>query len=53
MLTLYFAVAVGAHARSRDKVVNALPAAALLTTFAAMALTGPEQSKKQPRTAKK
>ncbi len=44
MLTLYFTLAVGAHARSRDKVVNALPAAALLITFAAMALTDPERS---------
>lgn len=44
MLTLYFALAVGAHVRSRDKVVNALPAAALLTAFAAMTLKGPEPS---------
>lgn len=35
MLTLYFVLAVGAHVRVRDKVVNALPAAALLTAFAA------------------
>lgn len=46
MLTLYFALAVGAHARARDKAVNALPAAALLTTFAVMTLKGPEPSKK-------
>lgn len=46
MLTLYFALAVGAHLRSRDKLVNALPAAALLTTFAAMTVKGPEQSQK-------
>jgi hypothetical protein len=44
MLTLYFALAVGAHVRSRDKVVNALPAAALLTTFAVMAVKGPESA---------
>lgn len=41
MLTLYFALAVGAHVRARDKVVNAVPAAALLTTFAVMTATGP------------
>jgi hypothetical protein len=45
MLTLYFALAVGAHVRSRDKVVNALPAAAFLATFAAMTVTGPERSR--------
>ena len=42
MLTLYFVLAVGAHVRVRDKVVNTLPAAALLTTFAAMAAKGPD-----------
>ena len=46
MLSLYFALAVGAHARARDKIVNALPAAALLTTFAAMTVKGPEPSHK-------
>jgi len=46
MLTLYFALAVGAHVRARDKVVNALPAAALLTTFAVMTAKGPEPSHK-------
>ena len=46
MLTLYFALAVGAHVRSCDKVVNALPAAALPTMFAAMTLGGPEQSQR-------
>ena len=45
MLTLYFLLAVGAHVRVRDKVVNALPAAALLTTFAAMTAKGPEPPK--------
>jgi hypothetical protein len=44
MLTLYFALAVGAHLRARDKVVNALPAAALLTTFAVMVVKGPESA---------
>ena len=46
MLTLYFALAVGAHVRVRDTVVNTLPAAALLTTFAAMTFKGPEASQK-------
>jgi len=46
MLTLYFALAVGAHVRARDKVGNALPAAALLTTFAVMTFKGPEPSHK-------
>jgi hypothetical protein len=46
MLTLYFALAVGAHVRSRDKVINSLPAAALLTTFAAMTVKGPEPAQK-------
>ena len=44
MLTLYFALAVGAHVRSHDKAVNALPAVALLTTFAFMTVKGPEPS---------
>ena len=46
MLTLYFALAVGAHVRVRDTVVNTLPAAAFLTTFAVMTLKGPEPSHK-------
>ncbi len=48
MLTLYFALAVGAHVRVRDKVVNALPAVAFLTTFAVMTIKGPEQSEESP-----
>ena len=43
MLTLYFALAVGAHIRVRDKVVNGLPAAAFLALFAAMTVKGPDQ----------
>ena len=46
MLTLYFVLAVGAHVRARDKVVNALPAAALLTTFAVMTVNGPGSSQR-------
>ena len=44
MLTLYFALAVGAHIRVRDKVVNGLPAALFLALFAAMTVKGPDQN---------
>lgn len=44
MLTLYFLLALGAHIRVRDKVVNALPAAMFLATFAAMTAKGPQRS---------
>jgi hypothetical protein len=44
MLTLYFALAVGAHLRVRDKVVNGLPAAIFLALFAAMTVKGPDQN---------
>jgi hypothetical protein len=44
MLTLYFVLAVGAHIRVRDKVVNTLPAASLLATFAVMTAKGPDRS---------
>lgn len=43
MLTLYFVVAVGAHVRVRDKVVNGLPAALFLALFAAMTVKGPDR----------
>src|ERR1700753_2050057 len=33
MLTLYFILAVGAHVRARDTIVNTLPAAAVLAAF--------------------
>lgn len=42
MLTLYFVLAVGAHVRVRDTVVNTLPAASFLALFAAMTVKGPE-----------
>jgi hypothetical protein len=45
-LTLYFTLAVGAHIRVRDKAVNTLPAAALLSTFAVMTVKGPEPSQR-------
>jgi hypothetical protein len=44
MLTLYFVLAVGAHIRARDKVVNAIPAASFLATFAVMTVKGPDRS---------
>ncbi|QUR67312.1 DoxX family protein [Mycobacterium spongiae] len=44
MLTLYFVLAVGAHIRVRDRVVNAIPAAAFLTLYAVMTLRGPERA---------
>ena len=34
MLTLYFVLAVGAHIRVRDRIVNAIPAASFLATYA-------------------
>lgn len=43
MLTVYFALAVGAHIRVRDKVVNTLPALSFLVTFAAMTVKGPDR----------
>jgi len=44
MLTLYFVLAVGAHVRARDKIVNVLPAAAFLATFAVMTAKGPDRA---------
>ena len=44
MLTLYFVLAVGAHVRVRDKVVNTLPAALFLAIFAAMTAKGPDRT---------
>lgn len=40
-LTLYFILAVGAHLRVRDKVVNTIPSAFFLALFAAMTVEGP------------
>ncbi|BBZ14030.1 DoxX family protein [Mycobacterium branderi] len=42
MLTLYFVLAVGAHIRVRDRVVNAVPAASFLVTYAALTVKGPD-----------
>jgi DoxX-like family len=44
MLTLYFVLAVGAHIRVRDKVVNTIPAASFLAAFAVMTAKGPHRS---------
>ena len=44
MLTLYFILAVGAHVRVRDKIVNTLPAASFLATVAVMTVKGPDRS---------
>jgi hypothetical protein len=41
MLTLYFVLAVGAHIRARDKIVNTIPAASFLATFAKITVEGP------------
>ena len=41
MLTLYFVLAVGAHIRAHDRVVNAIPAASFLATYATLTLKGP------------
>jgi DoxX-like family len=43
MLTLYFVLAVGAHVRVRDRIVNTLPAASFLVTYAALTWKGPDQ----------
>jgi|SRR5690625_1421057 len=43
-LTLYFVLAVGAHIRVRDAVVNTIPAASFLALFAAMTVKGPRSA---------
>lgn len=45
MLTVYFMLAVGAHLRVRDDVVNVVPAASFLALFAAMTAKGPKHSR--------
>jgi hypothetical protein len=42
MLTLYFLLAVGAHLRVHDRIVNTLPAASFLVTYAALTIRGPD-----------
>jgi hypothetical protein len=41
MLTLYFVLAVGAHIRVRDRIVNTIPAASFLATYAVLTVKGP------------
>jgi hypothetical protein len=43
MLTVYFVLAVGAHIRVRDRVVNAIPAASFLITYAVLTVKGPDR----------
>lgn len=45
MLTLYFVLAVGFHARARDRSVSAAAAATLAALFAAMTAKGPALSR--------
>ena len=40
MLTLYFVLAVGAHVRVRDRIVNTIPAASFLATYAVLTVKG-------------
>lgn len=41
MLTLYFVLAVAAHVRVRDRIVNTLPAASFLALYAVLTAKGP------------
>jgi hypothetical protein len=41
LLTLYFALAVGAHLRVRDRLVNTVPAAGFLALYALLTAKGP------------
>lgn len=45
MLTLYFALAVGAHVRAHDRPVNAIPAVGFLGLFAVLTAKGPDVSR--------
>ncbi len=42
MLTLYFVLAVGAHLRVHDRLVNLIPAASFLATYAVLTAKGPD-----------
>jgi hypothetical protein len=44
MLTLYFVLAVGAHIRVRDRIVNTLPAASFLVIYALLTAKGPTEA---------
>jgi hypothetical protein len=43
MLTVYFVLAVGAHIRVRDRVVNTIPAAFFLAIYAVLTAKGPDR----------
>ena len=43
MLTVYFMLAVGAHLRVRDRLVNVIPAASFLATYAVLTVKGPDR----------
>jgi hypothetical protein len=43
MLTVYFMLALGAHIRVHDRVVNAIPAAFFLATYAVLTVKGPDR----------
>jgi DoxX-like family len=43
MLTVYFGLAVGAHIRVRDRIVNIIPAASFLATYAVLTAKGPDR----------
>lgn len=43
MLTVYFVLAVGAHIRVRDRIVNTIPAASFLITYAVLTAKGPDR----------
>jgi hypothetical protein len=43
MLTVYFVLAVGAHIRVRDRIVNTIPAASFLAIYAVLTARGPDQ----------
>jgi DoxX-like family len=43
MLTVYFVLALGAHFRVHDRVVNAIPAAVFLATYAVLTVKGPDR----------
>lgn len=46
MLTVYFVLAVGYHVRANDLGRNALSAASLLATYAALTVTGPSAERR-------
>jgi DoxX-like family len=47
MLTVYFVLAVGAHIRVRDRVVNIIPAASFLATYAVLTVKRPALTEPQ------